>query len=240
VTEAYLRRERSPLRPVRLTEGQRPPSLEAAYAAQAALQRAEPERWGGWKLGGTNAGSRAAFGVGRPYYGALDRAEILENPTHAPGFPLAELKGEAEIALRLAPGLDGADAWCVALEMPSSPLEGLPEIGVAALVADRCAAGALVLGPVREGPPPSDGRIAQEIDGQRLSEGRIADLSASPAELLADFLTLARSHGQPLAAGQWVATGGVTACLPYAPGSRVRVLLDGEPALDLLIAAEAD
>ena len=234
----YLRRERSPLTPLRLSEAERPASLEAAYAGQAALQRAEPDRWGGWKLGGTNAASRAAFGVDRLYYGALERNEILHRPACAPGFPLAELKGEAEIALRLAPDLCGADAWCVALEMPSSPLEGLPGIGVAALVADRCAAGALILGPLQEGPPPADGRLGQEIDGQLLAEGRIADLSAPPADLLAEFLALARSHGQPLAPGQWVATGGITACLPYRPGARLRLLFDGQPVLELRIATE--
>jgi 2-keto-4-pentenoate hydratase len=236
-TAPYLRRDRSPLGARRLAPGELPVSLDAAYAGMAALTAAEPGRWGGWKLGGSNHASRAAFGVDRLYYGAIDCTEILDRPVRAPGFPLAELKGEVEIALRIAPGGVGYDAWCIALEMPSSPLLGLPGIGVAALVADRCAAGALLLGPVREGPLPdlSAARFAQEIDGTLQGESGIDALVAPPADLLADFRALAADHGAPVAAGHWVATGGITPCLPYRPGARVRIFHDGAAVIDTVI-----
>lgn len=237
MTEPYLRRVQSPVTGLRLSPLDLFPSLEAAYAALAALQAPEADRWGGWKLGGTNHGSRAAFGVDRLYYGAVARDEILERPDKAPGFPLYEIKGEVEIALRVAPDGTGFDAWCVALEMPSSPLEGLVELGVVALVSDRCATGALLLGPVETGPLPSaEARFVQRINGVVAADSDMAgSLVGTVDEIFADFLAMARAHGAPVTGGDWVAIGGITPCLPYAKGDRVEILLNDTVVLDVTI-----
>jgi 2-keto-4-pentenoate hydratase len=238
-TQIYVRAVRSPVGARRLSAAEKPATLEQAYAAVAALTRSDPDRWGGWKLGGSNHASRAAFGVDRLYYGALDRSEILMGPVRAPGFALHELKGEVEIALRISADGAGHDAWCIALEMPSSPLQGLPGLGVAALVADRCAAGALLLGPIRQGrlPDLTTAHLAQSVNGAVLSEARPEDsLTATPEALLAEFIALARSHDAPVRPGHWVATGGITACLAYAPGDRVEVTLDGDRQISCVIS----
>lgn len=233
----YLRRDRSPLIRFDLAPEDCFTSLEAAYDALGVMARTWSDRWAGWKLGGTNHASRAAFGVSEGYFGPIDRDEMLITPAAAPGFALAELKGEVEVALRLGPDGETADAWAVVLEMPSSPIRNLPGAGVAALVADRCAAGALLLGPVRPGPAPdlAAARFVQELNGQAAATGGMSDLVAPPAVLLAEFVALARRHAMPLVPGQWVATGGITPCIPYAPGDRLRVLLDGQAELDLVI-----
>lgn len=230
------------------------PSLEAAYGALGAMARAEPWRWAAWKLGGTNHGSRAAFAVSAGYFGPIDarelripslavpRGESVPESVPAPLRPLAELKGEVELALRIGPDGHHPDAWAVALEMPASPIRNLPGAGVAALVADRCAAGELLLGPARAidagNPLPSfaGARFTQECDGTEVASGTVAgDLVAPPAMLLAEFLDLAAHHDMPVAPGHWVATGGITPCIPYVPGQRIRVLLDGIAELDLRI-----
>ncbi|WP_162798612.1 hypothetical protein [Sulfitobacter sp. SK012] len=233
----YLRRDRSPLNVVTLKSGDMFPSLDAAYAALAAEQARTPTRIGGWKIGGSNLASSAAFGVDVPYYGAVEHSEILFQPRIAPGYELFELKGEVEIALRLNADMTGYDAWCVALEMPSSPVQGLPEIGVIALVSDRCATGALVLGAIHEAPLPdlSTARFTQDINGERAADEGFDQLIGSPDAILQHFLGMARQHGAALAAGQWVATGGITPCLPYQASNRVQVNLDGEPQLDITI-----
>jgi 2-keto-4-pentenoate hydratase len=236
--QVYLRRERSPVGERHLSAAEVPATLDLAYGAMADFTRADPDQWGGWKLGGSNHASRAAFGVDRLYYGALARSEILTSPALAPGFALHELKGEVEIALRISADGTGYDAWCIALEMPSSPLQGLPGLGVAALVADRCAAGALLLGPIRHGrlPDLAAAQLVQRVNGTVLCEARPAEnLTAPPESLLAEFIALARAHAAPVAAGHWVATGGVTVCLPYAPGDRVEVALDGDCQLSFLV-----
>ena len=55
-----------------------------------------------------------------------------------------------------------------------------------------------------------------------------------PAQLLSEFLTLALAHGISPRPGDWVATGGITACCPFAPGARVQVLLEDEVQLDFI------
>ena len=235
--QPYLRQGAGGLMPVALTRADLPASLDAAYAALAVAQATDPGHWGGWKLGGSNHASRAAFGVDRPYYGALARDEIMLQPDVAPGRPLAELKGEVEVALRLDASCTGYDGWCVALEMPASALTDLVGLGVVALVADRCAAGALVLGPLQTGPVPgTDARFGQRINGTPRGEHGYETLVGTPPAILMEFLAMARGHGAPLAPGQWVATGGIGPCLAYAPGDRVEVTLDGQVLIDITVS----
>lgn len=240
----YLRHGAGGLRALHLTAADLPSSLDAAYRALAVGQSAEPGRWAGWKLGGTNHASRAAFGVDKLYYGAIASHETVTGspvaagavPAGLPGFAMFELKGEVEIALRVDATGTGFDAWCVALEMPSSALSDLLGLGVVALVADRCAAGALVLGPVFTGPlPAADARFVQRINGEIRADSGFDALVDTPPALLADFLTMARDHGAPVRPGHWVATGGITPCLGYAAGDRVAIVLDGHVMIDGLV-----
>jgi 2-keto-4-pentenoate hydratase len=233
----WLRRGAGGLTPLHLAKADLPPSLGAAYAALAR----EPGPWGGWKMGGSNHTSRAAFGVTVPYYGALAADEILAEPRVAPGRPLPEVKGEVEVALRIDASGTGHDAWAVALEMPASAVQDLAALGVVALVADRCAAGVLVLGPVQAGPLPGpDARFGQHVNGVPRAEAGYEALTDPPAALLAQFLAMARGHGAPVAPGHWVATGGITPCLAYAMGDRVAVTLDGQAVIELVIGTAAD
>lgn len=238
----YLRTERTPLKPVTLAPGQVPATLSAAYQTVNRQVRQDPQRWRGWKLGGTNHGSRRAFNVTTPYYGALEAGEIMAQPPAAPGFALHEWKGEVEYALRIAADGQGYDAWCAALEMPSSPIENLLECGVNALVADRCAAGALVLGAVHPGPLPTlEGRVLRlEQDGTCLDAATAGNLTGHPARILADFIALARSHGVAPKPGDWVATGGVTACCPLRQGGQVTVRLDDRVELEFTLTSGAE
>ena len=233
---AYRRQTRSPLDSLTLTAADLADDLDAAYDAMALHLAAEPARWGGWKLGGTNHASRAAFGVTAGYFGALDRSEILDQPAQAPGFALCEMKGEVEIALRLDASGQSYDAWCVALEMPACPISNLLEMGVRALVADRCGAGALVLGPAQSGALPdlTAARFSLRADGVDLSVAGLEALVDTPQALLAEFLDLARSHGIAQQPGDWIATGGITACRGFAPGARVQVLRDDVVELDFI------
>lgn len=236
----HVRQGAGGLAPLHLTRADLPPSLEAAYGALAAAQAADPGAWGGWKMGGSNHASRAAFGVEVPYYGALAKGEILAQPQVAPGRPLPERKGEVEIALRIDAAGTGYDAWCVALEMPASAIAGLVDLGVVALVADRCAAGVLVLGPPQAGPLPGpEARFGQRVNGALRAEAGYEALTDHPAALLAQFLQMARGHGAPVAPGHWVATGGITPCLAYGLGDRVEVTLDGRVVIDIRVAETA-
>lgn len=231
---SYYRQTLRPAQRIVLPATEAPADLETAYRDIRNSLESGEFTCGGWKLGGSNHATQAAFSVSEPYFGALDTSEILSAPTAAPGVPLCEMKGEVEIALRIAPGGQGYDAWAVALEMPASAIENLPEAGVAVLVADRCGAGALLLGPVHAGALPdlSAARLALVVNGTPLSEAGIEALTDTPEALLATFVEMAKGLGFDPEPGEWVATGGITACCPFAPGDRVSVTLDGVAALD--------
>lgn len=219
----YVRRTARPLDPVTPGPDDLPDTLDEAYAAIGAALAGVP--LGGWKIGGSNHASCAAFGVDTPYYGALRADEVMPAGAAVPGFALAEWKGEVEFALRLDADARGYDEWCIALEMPASPLTNLPQAGVAALVADRCAAGALLLGEVVEGalPPLEGAPMVLHVDGREIDRADVTALTAHPEAILTQSLALMRAHGQTPAAGQWVATGGVTACHALPATGRVEV-----------------
>lgn len=238
----YLRKALTPTERFTIASEDCPASLEAAYEAMREFTANTGEVWRGWKLGGTNHATQAAFGVTRGYFGPLHASEIFETPGGVRDLPLCEIKGEVELALRIDPEGTGYDAWCVALEMPASAIENLPEAGVAALIADRCGAGALLLGPVHDGALPdlNDARFALTVNGAPVSEAGLDALVASPDQILDDFIALARDLGFRPGPGDWVATGGITACRPFASGDAVEVRLDGDTVLAFHVEDHAD
>ena len=239
-SRCYVRREVAPMRPIRLAPDQLWESLEEAYAAVRETSPAERGFGAAWKLGGTTAATRDTFRVDEAYFGPLHGSQVVSLPGSVPGTPLCELKAEVEVAVRIGPGGEELDAWCVAVEMPASPIEDLVERGVTALVADRCAAGCLVLGAPRPlGELPGDAAIVLRVDGSPRSEGALHTLLGTPLEHARHFLTLARSHGFAPAAGQWIATGGLTPCAPLARGARVEVSWDGAVAMAFELGAPA-
>jgi len=232
---------RSTLRPVsrfQVNAEARQDSLEHAYAALLEVVQNSPGEWAGWKLGGSNYATCAAFGVNQPYFGPLHHTEILHQPAMAPDFAICELKGEVEIALRIDSACSGYDAWAVCLEMPASAVENLPEAGVETLVADRCGAGALVLGPVIQGPLPnlSTTRFGLHANRRCLSEAGLDSLTAHPAILCDTFLKLSKGLGFTPGPGDWVATGGITGCCALEEGTRAAVFLDDRAFLEFTVS----
>ncbi|MDB2578160.1 hypothetical protein N9Y00_03785 [Tateyamaria sp.] len=236
-----MRTEKRPMESFVLSEKDAPYSLEEAYNSIAAELKRVGWPIGGWKVGGSNHATCATFDVQTPYYGALLTEEIMSATKAAPcpGYPMVEWKGEVEFALRISADGRGYDGWCLALEMPSSPLGNLPGVGVAALVADRCGAGALLLGKIHDGKLPElEGKkLVLEADGVQLDEADSSALTAAPEEILAEVLDLLRQHGHTPEAGQWVATGGVTGCHQLSRAGQLRVTFDG---IDMLNAVLSD
>lgn len=226
----YIRNSLTPTERFTIDPSDVPANLEAAYDGILKVIEKNDCAWKGWKLGGSNHATQAAFNVSEIYFGPLHETEIMQGSGAAPGLDLCQLQGEVEISLRIAPDGVGYDAWCVSLEMPASALENLPAAGVSALVADRCGAGALLLGPVHDGPLPDlrDARFALCKGDERLSEAGLDALIGKPDAILADFLDLARGLGFSPAPGDWVATGGITACCAFSEGDDVSILMNDE------------
>ncbi len=134
-----------------------PANMGDALKVALASMTAEPVAW---KLGGTNQATCETFGVSAPYFGPLAASDIFETQQtiSRDAYP-APLFAEPEIAVAFnktfEPSLDrreetelrAALAWVApAIEMPATCLDDAPAAGVKWLVADRCAAGALVVG----------------------------------------------------------------------------------------------
>lgn len=207
---------------------------DAVRAALAQIDGDPP----GWKLGGTNAHTRGVFNVERAYFGPLkgdeirqgDRSEVALSGLIAP-------KVEPEICVVFSADLDpqthGGDIQALralldhvalGLEIPDTILSAPPEAGVWSLVADRCAAGALVL-------------------GKALPASALEALEASPAMMSCADGEASRGHGdwmlggalngvaqtleslrglvERIPAGTVIATGGLARARAFEPGLTV-------------------
>lgn len=238
----YARQGVTPTQSFVLDRGACPESLTAGYAGLQTVLSGQTGYGSAWKLGGTTATTRAVFGVDCPYFGVLHDSEVLVTPKVGPHLPLIELKAEAEMCLRLGPAVDMLaqtgwkalddiapsalfDAWCWGLEFPSSPIDNLVDCGAAALVADRCAAGALVLGPLQHstGHWPNDTLVIRQ-DGEDMATGNLGSLLDAPEVSLHMFLQEAVHHRFHPRSGQWVASGGLTPCVPLREGAQVQLI----------------
>jgi 2-keto-4-pentenoate hydratase len=209
------------------------PKTEAdgARAALAQIDRVPA----GWKLGGTNAHTRNVFSVERAYFGPLKAAEIAEGDGSQVSLAgLIAPKVEPEICVAFTADLDphvhggdiGAlrgllDHVALGLEIPDTILANPPEAGVWSLVADRCAAGALVLG---ERLPAS---VLEELEGLpavmtaadgEISEGHGDWMIGGALAGVSETLESLRGIVNRIPAGAVIATGGLARAKPFTSG----------------------
>ena len=214
--------------------GDFPASLDDAYAIQDAAIAA----WGrpviGWKVGRVAAPLIARFGTNRiagPIF--VQAAAGAAMPVFAEGFAA----GEAEFLLRigtpppagktsftLEEAADLIDAVHVGIEVASSPLGAINEIGPIAVVSDFGNNNGLVVGP--EIPDWRSSGFEQwevtcRIGGALAGTGR-AEAFPDGAIGAARFLfELMARRGIALAPGQWISSGAVTGVHRAHPGQEV-------------------
>ncbi len=217
-----------------------PADLVAAYAVQDLAIARWPDRVVGWKVGYIGADRRDGSGDDRLLGPIFARqlqpgARDVKLPVFAGGFGAIE----AEYVLRLeadAP-VDRVD-WTpsgtaavpatlhIGLEVASSPLATINQLGPRVVVSDFGNNNGLVMG----GEIPGWREIPEEtltaecwIDGERVGTGGATTL---PGGLLAAYaFALSRSarRGRPLKAGDLIATGNATGIHDVRVGQSVRV-----------------
>lgn len=178
-----------------------------------------------WKLGGTNAATRAVFNVEGPYFGPLRADEVFESSAtlNQADYP-APLLAEPEIAVaferdfpamaerRRLEDIANTIAWVApSIELPASVLNHPPSAGVHWLVADRCAAGALVVGPKM---PAGDLDTLEQADISIMMDGHHIraeqnTLIGGVLGTLQDMLAVFGDHNIALPKGVIIATGGL-------------------------------
>jgi 2-keto-4-pentenoate hydratase len=233
------------------TASELPPSVAAAYDVAAATLGLLGAQAAGWKLGATTAATRRTFATAEIYYGALLADEIWCAPQATPPPAPPSLRGEAEIALRMAvdihcegidvlrsPATELFDAWAPAIEAPYSCVENIVDVGLRALLMDRCAAGALYLGEARA--DVTDGAFEQAleivVDGAGVAHGAArTSLLMTPIEAARGFLHIAAAQGVSIRRGQWISTGGITPCVGLPFGKTIQLTLGGEQVLNFVV-----
>ena len=220
-----------------------PESLEQAYSIQK-LNRLNEHDIAAWKLGGTTEATRKLFKTGSVYYGGLNLPRVF-SPKKGLSLPknIKAPAGEAEVCFRLSekirnlsnldvdtlPISDFVASVAPSIELPWSPFP-LPDSGLKVLVADHCAAGALVIGEEQTLSmlDINSGAVTIKCSkAQLLAEGDMANVIGGPVTALRDFLKLAQQHKLELQPGQWVATGGCTPCVALPFNELITVTFGG-------------
>lgn len=223
--------------------GALPPNLESAYRVQELAIRQWPDRVSGWKVARIAPAFQQQYPeerlIGPAFHGNVRWAsagEVIECPVFEAGFAAVE----AEVVIRV-----GADApadkrdWTIeeALEMvgdlhigveiASSPLPTLNDLGPGAVVADFGNNWGVVVGPAVR-----DWRSIQEIvalsfiDDSFVGRGT-AFVRQGALGALAFTLSKCARRGRPLRAGDVISTGMITGVHDIRPGQRSRHVFEG-------------
>jgi len=224
--------------------GPYPESLEAAYAIQDAAIAA----WGrpvvGWKVGRLTGELAERFGTDRlagPIFRKRSANPVA--PVEMPVFDKGFAAGEAEFLLRIGAtppagktdfspeeATDLIDAVHVGIEIASSPLGTINELGAIAVISDFGNNNGLVIGPEIENWRESGferWEVTTLIDGEVVGTGRAATSFPGGAIGAARFLfALMARRGIRLEPGQWISSGAVTGVHPARPGQTVETLFD--------------
>lgn len=239
--------------------GDFPATLDEAYA----IQDEAIARWGrpviGWKVGRVPPPLIERFGTDRlagPIFNqapARGNGGAVEMPVFAEGFAA----GEAEFLLRIgatppagkaAFGLDEAadliGAVHIGIEVASSPLGTINELGPIAVISDFGNNNGLVIGPEIAGWRDSgfeQWEVVTLIDGAETGRGRASGFPDGALGAARFLFELMARRGIALAPGQWISSGAVTGVHPARPGQQVEARFrDGLALACALVAAEPE
>jgi 2-keto-4-pentenoate hydratase len=236
--------------------GELPASLEAAYAVQGLSIGTWPDELAGWKIGATppafrdavrdqrlagpifaknvrkaTAGGAVTMGVFKGGFAAVEAELLLCLGADAParGGPVTREQAEALVA-----------AMHIGVEIASSPLRAINDLGPMSIVSDFGNNAGLVVGPEIADwrtLAPSDLRARVMIDGALVGEGGPGVLPDGPIEALQFLVEKCRERGIALRAGSWVSTGAITGVHEAGPGAKARADFGQYGAIDVVLEA---
>ncbi len=206
-----------------------PDDLELAYKIQDMAINLWGERVGGWKVGRIPSALENRMGIDRlcgPIFAAtiqsVDSGTILDMPVYVGGFAAIEAEFVAVIerdaqADKLAWSADEARAMIadlrIGMEIASSPLATINELGPTVVVADFGNNNGLIVGPSISNwrsRSLDSMRCNSSVDHHLVGSGGAFNLSGGFVRSVQFLLELTASRGRPLRAGDLVATGQTT------------------------------
>jgi len=238
--------------------GQMPSSLDQAYAVQDRAIGAWKQRVIGWKVGRVPEPFSSKFGADRlagPIFASTfaSDGQFPPMPVFAEGFAA----GEAEFLLRIgkAPAqgktefslgetVEHIDAVHVGIEVASSPLKTINELGPVAIVSDFGNNNGLLIG----SPVPNwrdsgfeQWPVSTFIDGKCVGTGSAASFADGAIGSARFLLQLMAKRGIALQPGQWISSGAVTGVHKAVPGQRIEAVFDDRLRVSCaLVAATGD
>lgn len=243
-------------RPLAAFPGRLPQSLEDAYRIQDKAISLDGRRVVGWKVAMIRADLRAGLGADRlcgPIFEgtvydcrARGNADVV---VHAHGFAALEAEFVARFATDVLPGPDGFTKNGVAeamsglhagVEVASSPLPTLNELGPTAVVSDQGNNAGAVIGLALSNwrdAPLADLTSEMLIDGVTVGRGSAASVPGGPLAALVFLADALKARGRKLSAGDIVLTGMTTGIHPVVPGSQGRTVFKESVCCDLAVRA---
>lgn len=233
-----------------------PDTLEQAYE----IQDAAIARWDravlGWKVGRVPEPHIARFGTDRlagPIFSVVEdgaSGSMVTMPVFADGFAA----GEAEYLLRIGtappPGkqqftLEEAAALIgavhVGIEIASSPLRIINQLGPIAVVSDFGNNNGLLVGPAIDDWRSSNFQqwpVETLINGVAVGEGRAAAFPDGAIGAARFLFELMARRGIAVTPGQWISTGAITGVHDARPGHTVEAWFGDEHHLACRLIAE--
>ena len=220
-----------------------PRNLPDAYRTQFECERVLSAEQNfapiGWKIGATNAGSRAMFKLEAPFLGRLYRQMTSASPARLPIQPKFYRAYEAEIVLVLGADLDATKAPVGAAAVRAATRAVAPAIEMVGgyvppggenfgfeLISDFAGNAHWILGTeiadfaaldLEQAP------ISFSIDGEQKAIGKGANVDGGPFGATAWLANELGKLGRTLKAGEYITTGTAIPPVPYAGDGKTAV-----------------
>ena len=232
--------------------GTAPTALADAYAVQDAAIALNEAEIGGWKVGRINP---PIDGVDR-LAGPIFTRQIIAagpDPVAMPVFVGGFAAAEAEFLLRIGatPPAGKAhftheeaaaliDAVHIGIEIASSPLAAINDLGAAVTVSDFGNNNGLVVGaaiPDWRNADIENWPLSVTIDGKPIGTGKAADMLDGPIGAARFLFELMAERGIALKPGQWISSGAVTGVHIVGIGDRIEARFGADLAVSCMIKA---
>jgi 2-keto-4-pentenoate hydratase len=239
---AFVRARRT-AQPLADYPGTVPATLAEAYSVQEQAIRRWPDVIAGWKIGRINPPWVASLGTDRlagPIFRKSVHAadSVLDMPVFVGGFGAVE--GEVVLVLGRDIAPDQAK-WTqeqaaavvasaqLGIEVASSPLGSINDLGPLVTISDFGNNNGLVLGPALQVDAALAGAFDFEtsVDGVVVGKANATAIPGGPVESLRALLEICCSRGLALPAGTLVSTGAVTGVHVVRAGQAATVTVDG-------------
>jgi 2-keto-4-pentenoate hydratase len=229
-----------------------PVALADAYAVQDAAIALNEAEIGGWKVGRINPPIKGVDRLAGPIFArqiVASSAEPVAMPVFLGGFAAAEAEfllqvgatppaGKTQFTHEEAAAL--IDAVHVGIEIASSPLAAINDLGAAVTISDFGNNNGLVIGAAIPDWRNADidvWPLAVAIDGAVIGSGKAADMLDGPIGAARFLFELMAERGIALRPGQWISSGAVTGVHAVRIGERIEARFGADLIVECMIKA---